>query len=109
MQWYSSGTLVAPRVPHDGVSAYGFSVPPGLGEPGAFSPENFVIEMGFFFTLAALCLGMNTKSILKMQSIPYNFFEWNMDELFEARTQKGGVNKKCGFKAKNGILQKKKE
>ena len=35
---------------------------------------------------------MNTKSILKMQSIPYNFFEWNMDELFEARTQKGGVN-----------------
>ena len=45
LQWYSSGTLVAPRVPHDGVSAYGFSVPPGLGEPGAFSPENFIIEM----------------------------------------------------------------
>ena len=83
---------MAPRVPHDGVSAYGFSVPPGLGEPGAFSPENFIIRMWLFFAFAALCLGMNTKSILKMQSIPYNFFEWNMDELFEARTQKGGVN-----------------
>ena len=44
LQWYTSGTQ-SPRVPHDGVSAYGFSVPPGLGEPGAFSPENFIIEM----------------------------------------------------------------
>ena len=44
LQWYTSGTQ-SPRVPHDGVSAYGFSVPLGLGEPGAFSPENFMIRM----------------------------------------------------------------
>ena len=44
LHWYTSGTQSA-RVPHHGVSAYGFSVPPGLGEPGAFSPENFIIRM----------------------------------------------------------------
>ena len=43
---------------------------------------------------------MNIKILLKMQNIPYNFFEWSRDELFEARTQKGGVNKNVAERQK---------
>ena len=51
---------------------------------------------------------MNIKILLKMQNIPYNFFEWSRDELFEARTQKGGGGTKNLFVMQKMIVCKKK-